>query len=1144
MVKLSKNKIHNLKEHSVVKQDALSFIQHKIITMKYILFVLLLTANFTSIAEIIYVNTNSITGNNNGQSWEDAYLNLQDALQNAQKGDEIWVAEGTYYPTSTNDREIYFELPAGVALYGGFNGTEETIEDRNWEENLTILSGDIGVSNDSLDNAYTVVYVNILEGDSTRVLDGLIISQGNANSNESNGIHLFNGVQKNGGGIYIEGESSLWASIPQLINCKLRNNFGKNGGGVFMKGSESSNVVTHTNFSNCIFEYNRAFEGGGIYKLGGGKVSEINVSECIFYRNKALSFGGGIYFANLAGSKRISIANSIFEENEAVSGGGAIAYDDFNLLSGINIENCDFIRNIGDDGGIIYILSFDNTGNFYVENSRFYENLGGTGNIVIYGLENPLGGIIFQNSEFKENFSGQDGGVFFLYESNLLINGCIAANNFSTRGGFIYADDGFTGPNIEIINSVIFGNKGINPTPDNDNNSGPGAISIGRETSANNQYNLKIINSILWNNSKNNPSGKIIDFNSNGDFIMENCLIDEPSCDSIAQNPPTCTNNLYNLDPLFTDTTNLNFHLLPCSPAIDAGNNAAYDGLPFDLDNNPRLQNGTIDIGPYESATIAIEIDTILAVACPAATNGAVNFNIQNACEPYTIEWTSDTATGNSTEGLAAGNYDFLVSDAQGNQTQIQIEIPLIPEDLQVATAAQPIQCTNGVGGTAAAIPMSGVTPFTYEWSNGMTDSLLQNLSVGTYDLTLTDANGCTGMAQTTIEQEGLLGINVNVSPISCHNTIDGTVAVQSVGGQSPFTYQWADGQTDSLLTNLGGGSYSVSITDVFGCEDFLDFSITPPDSLGVVVESLSVDCFNATTGQAVAIPSGGTAPFNFIWDNFQTNDTITNLSAGIYQLTVTDINQCTQTASVEITEPSQIFLASAIESIDCFGENTGMIAAIPNGGITPYTYLWNDNSTDSLLQNLSSGEYQLTLSDANGCTILGDFDLMESDSIHYVVTITNASESDVADGNISAIEMSGGTMPFTYLWNTGDTSASLENLLPDTYELTVTDALGCEKVYVFVVSFTSGTGNGIGEDFAFTLFPNPVTNTLFLEWNTDFQPDYLKLFDVLGKSVFEMQGADSQLLRKIGMQKFSSGTYFLEIGNAEVRVVRKVLKK
>jgi predicted outer membrane repeat protein len=214
-------------------------------------------------AQTIRYVKHDATGTSNGTSWTNAFIRLQQALAVAQDGDEIWVAKGMYKPTTTNDRFVYYDLPSGVKVYGGFVGTEISLEQRDWAANPTILSGDIGAPGDSTDNSFNILYS--YSPNEKTLLDGLIFEEGNANNTDpATDAHR---PTRSGGGIYLDGENFGYAQL---------------------------------SVSNCIFRRNRAtHQGGGIYANGReGGMAIIRLDNCLFERNISSLFGGGLSLEN------------------------------------------------------------------------------------------------------------------------------------------------------------------------------------------------------------------------------------------------------------------------------------------------------------------------------------------------------------------------------------------------------------------------------------------------------------------------------------------------------------------------------------------------------------------------------------------------------------------------------------------------------------------------------------------------------------------------------------------------------------------------------------------------------------------------------------------------------------------------------
>ncbi len=265
-------------------------------------------------ARVFYVHPE---GFGQGSSWQDAAYDLAEILLEAQAGDEVWVAEGVYYPTEFEDRHASFVIKEGVKVYGGFVGTEQSVAERRWQYHHTILSGAIG-SDAPVDNSYTVVYINGYS--SKTVLDGFIIHGAAANGNERSTAR-----EQYGGGLFIEAVPGKEVR-PLIINCSFISNTGRKGAAVYAasNGSRVSpsfiNCVFKQNaadldggalyfngdkgemlplFESCVFEENLADYGGAICAFAGGGQCIIELRACSFLQNTAFLWGGGIYTPTL-----------------------------------------------------------------------------------------------------------------------------------------------------------------------------------------------------------------------------------------------------------------------------------------------------------------------------------------------------------------------------------------------------------------------------------------------------------------------------------------------------------------------------------------------------------------------------------------------------------------------------------------------------------------------------------------------------------------------------------------------------------------------------------------------------------------------------------------------------------------------------
>jgi predicted outer membrane repeat protein len=292
--------------------------------------------------QIIYVRQDAV-GNNDGTSWSDAYTDLQSALFNAPSGSEIWVAKGIYKPTADQIRGISFFLSDRVNLYGGFFGDETTLEQRNWLENQTILSGDIGIENEPSDNSYSVVTaIGSADRKLLSVLDGFTIRDGNAD-----GINTIGGVAA-GGGIYISNSQIT------LAHLNITSNQAFWGGAIY-------NTFADTTIIDTDISHNQAFEnGGGIYS----NKSALTLTHTILSNNGAGNLGGGI---NIDTSENVHLTHVLINRNTADNGGGI-----YNSHSRSTLVNVTLSQNIANTGGGIENVHGDSQ--MTIENSILWGN--------------------------------------------------------------------------------------------------------------------------------------------------------------------------------------------------------------------------------------------------------------------------------------------------------------------------------------------------------------------------------------------------------------------------------------------------------------------------------------------------------------------------------------------------------------------------------------------------------------------------------------------------------------------------------------------------------------------------------------------------------------------------------------------------
>jgi hypothetical protein len=311
------------------------------------------------------------------------------------------------------------------------------------------------------------------------------------------------------------------------------------------------------------------------------------------------------------------------------------------------------------------------------------------------------------------------------------------------------------------------------------------------------------------------------------------------------------------------------------------------------------------------------------------------------------------------------------------------------------------------------------------------------------------------------------LSATASATDVSCNGGADGTIELVVTGGTPPYTFLWSDGATTEDRTGLTAGTYSVDVTDAAGDMTTAEATVNEPPAIIVSAyetadyNGFGIRCFGLT-GNLTCDVSGGTPPYSYLWTpSGITTQTAQSLTAGTYQVEITDANGCTATASTDLTQPPDLtstFTLSVYNgfNISCFGESDGWAEAFPSGGVPGYTYLWGDGQTNAKAINLSAGNLAIQISDANSCTYSSSVDLTEPPLLEADITgvsYYNGYNISCHGGNDGwlTVTANGGVAPFTYLWSDGQTAATATNLTAGDYSVTITDANGCEATSLTV---------------------------------------------------------------------------------------------
>lgn len=435
-----------------------------------------------------------------------------------------------------------------------------------------------------------------------------------------------------------------------------------------------------------------------------------------------------------------------------------------------------------------------------------------------------------------------------------------------------------------------------------------------------------------------------------------------------------------------------------------------------------------------------VQLQNQILPLCFGNNNGTLIVNISGGTIPYTTVW-SNGDIGLTADSLSAGSYTVSVTDGVGC---IAAQTFTLGQPVAVTVQLQSTGSNCGQSnGTVTAIPSGGTGNFGFLWSNGATTATVANLSVGLYTVTVTDQNACS--MQDTIRVKNINGpqLNINqVTNVSCFGGSNGAINVSVSGGAGGLQYSWSSGQTTQDLNNIPASNYTLIVTDNAGCKDTLITTVSEPSALVNQITVLNASCGN-TNGAASVITTGGISGYSYLWSTGSNNDSIVNVLAGTYTVTVTDNNGCTLQTGVLInntTGPAVILLNNT--AILCPGDSSGQLSVGVFSGTAPFSFLWSNGSVTQDLINVVAGIYTLTVTDSNACVTLFTDTIEEPPPIIVTATISDPS-CNLSNGIIAA-QAAGGTPGYNYLWSTTNASSTISGLNTGTYTLTVTDLALC----------------------------------------------------------------------------------------------------
>ena len=465
-----------------------------------------------------------------------------------------------------------------------------------------------------------------------------------------------------------------------------------------------------------------------------------------------------------------------------------------------------------------------------------------------------------------------------------------------------------------------------------------------------------------------------------------------------------------------------------------------------------------VDINP----AVGITTQQTNNVSCFGGNDGLIDIEVYGGLPPFSYIWTNNTASQDNIN-ITAGNYSVTVSDNNGCTEEESWAITQ-PEDIFITTnLIQNISCNGNSDGEIEISVSGGTVPYTYYWETVNGSGLMihqedqNNLTPGSYYLTITDENGCDKSANWTLtEPEPLIIITDSTKNINCFGGNDGIVHVTAQGGTSPYNYSWQTNDGNGIIQNTDNqntltiGTYTLTVNDSEGCLASASWTLQEPEILSIISEIEHIKCHGENNGEIYAEGSGGIAPYSYTWST-NTGSTLpagqeqNNLSAGSYFLTLTDENLCSIINELIIIEPNALTIGTIDNLLICKGDTVN-INMSTTGGVAPYTYYWNNIS---LGQTISIS----TTTDTNLVAIAKDMNGCYSNVEHFEINIMPGVELYLSDDSVDVCEnknitintsVVGGVEPYTYTDQYGTILSDPIIYSPNqtgTYSITVQDA-------------------------------------------------------------------------------------------------------
>ena len=488
----------------------------------------------------------------------------------------------------------------------------------------------------------------------------------------------------------------------------------------------------------------------------------------------------------------------------------------------------------------------------------------------------------------------------------------------------------------------------------------------------------------------------------------------------------------------------------------------------------------TSDITLTQPDPISISTNNTSNVSCNGGSDGLIDITISggttNNSSSYTIQWIKEndsnfSANSEEISNLSSGTYTVTITDSNDCSVSDTFTISE-PDELTSSGSITNIDCNGNENGAIDLSVDGGTANYIYAWTKTGDDSYsattqdLTDLSGGTYNVTITDANDCTTTNSFTIVEPVELiiadaGLSTEIACFGDNGLIRVNITQATVASYTYALYQGDSVVQTTTISDLNytfsapAGTYEVRVTDANGCSSSFTTELTQAEEeLLIDIEKTDLNCYNSNNGTITVTTTGGVAPYTFSWSDSGTGSFRDGLTIGTYTVTITDSIGCVKVRTVEIENGDLFNIDPVVTPISCFGADDGSIELNLEGGVSPISFIWSDDSNAGQSRNnLPPGDYSVLIQDASGCEIQRDFTIIEPEEISIAAVVTNATDCDnPASGSID-LQISGGNSPYIFQWSNGAVTEDISALIAQTYSVTVTDSKGCISEKEFTIT-------------------------------------------------------------------------------------------